>query len=363
VGANAQGITRPGTPAALGTALLNGFNGNGDFQTGAGFDFSPAMLYGAYVDNGFINHQSYADRTSLAHFLANLNLSAATAKGASNANNSVSLGYGLRSSIFDFGDPVADPSNDACVAANNPQLPPTQKGPQPSATQIAQLQQGLNDCLKATESAARLWNRSALSLSAAGAFLSPDGRYSTLRDGSYSLTASLAYGFDDFAPVRACKESANGASSTDPNCWENLAGWSGWWTQNAQMIVGVQYNHHQVESNPVKSGTFFQQDSLQLGSQFRMRVAKPTDGDEAPSFSFQNTLLSLEVVYGFDQPVIMPHGHQWTITVGAEFKLANNTYLDMGVGAQDKTTVGKPNAGFALTKLKYNLAGASSLFK
>lgn len=359
VGAGTQGVTQPGSPAALGAALLNGFDINGNLKTGVGAEANPFAWTGTWIKPADYQHDP------VKRFFGRLNFSAATAKGASNADNSAQVGVGLRGVIFDWSDPAMDGD------VNHPDQAPdsvsgcTYEGQVEAARSLGEFdpgklppgdatvklleQQATQKCLK--EASARLWNRSSWNFGVANSWASTNGAVHNLTQQTYQLNSTFAWGFDNLGPA------------VDSSTWKNLSGLSGFLERNAQLIVGAQYSHHQLVPNPAKSGTFYVQDAEQLGSQLRWHFVdtKDTASEEDQDFSFRNTLGSLEVVYTFASPEGMSHSNDLTIIAGLELKLGDATYLDFGSGVERKQMTGK-NAGFALTQFKYALDNASSLW-
>ncbi|MEI9988481.1 MAG: hypothetical protein WDM86_00440 [Rhizomicrobium sp.] len=150
-----------------------------------------------------------------------------------------------------------------------------------------------------------------------------------------------------------------------------MANWlgHGWLYKNAQLLFGAQYVQGQIVADPAHKGSFYSQNSWQIGTQFRSRLFTMKDEPDADgaaaadtSFTFKNTLASLEFVYVSNHPSAgHPRNDEMTFTLGAEFEIADKTFLDFGIG-EDRKSNGGSTSGFALTQLKYNFASSSSLF-
>ncbi len=136
--ASAARITQPVTPKAFLAALASGIDAQGRARQGWGLEVSPFALIPAF-------HLTLAEyRSSLPkYWLSNLQFSFA-AVATSGDSASTDLGYGLRATLYDAGDPLRDSATTSSLGelmlACAPTAPPTGPAPEPSdADQAAQL--------------------------------------------------------------------------------------------------------------------------------------------------------------------------------------------------------------------------------
>lgn len=94
-----QNVTNPTTVRDLATALINGVDRNGNFQSGVAIDASVLNLYGDSV-----NLKQYND-SYLSTVWFSTQLSFATVKGVNDEDKSFRIGSGIRMTLFDSGDP------------------------------------------------------------------------------------------------------------------------------------------------------------------------------------------------------------------------------------------------------------------
>jgi hypothetical protein len=137
--ASAARITQPVTPKAFLAALASGIDAQGHAHQGWGLEVSPFALIPAF-------HLTLAEyRSSLPkYWLSNLQFSFA-AVATSGDSSSTDLGYGVRATFYDAGDPLRDSATTNSLGelmlACAPSAPPTGPAPEPSeaerATQLA----------------------------------------------------------------------------------------------------------------------------------------------------------------------------------------------------------------------------------
>jgi hypothetical protein len=375
IGGSTQGIIHAGTPAQLGTSIINGFDGSGNLKSGLGFEVAPLLFIATNSETPWITPDEYRADPWI-RMLARTSISVATAKGQGSAGNPISLGFGFTTTLFDWSDPALDSQaapgdkNNGCIFNEQEEIKKQVEaatdalGPTPTDAQKAVLKDATSaiidghngaiaKCYK--KAAIRLWNRSAWNFSFADAMQSATGAVGELKQQSYAFNTAFAWGFDSLQLQPA-----------DMSYWQHQS----WFYKNSQLLFGAQYVNGQLVADPAKKGTFFAQNSWQFGTQFRTRLFSASTQDDADGiassdspFSFKNTLMSLEFVYIANDPGGgRPRNDEMTLTLGAELAITASTYLDFGIG-EDRKESGHSTAGFALTQLKYNLANSSSLFQ
>ena len=100
IGLSPDTIIRPATPREFATALLNGVDRQGHFQTGVAVDVVPYLVWqGSQVDLGTYR------RSTMTQILSRTSTSFATTKGAGENDPSVKLAAGVHATLFDSEDP------------------------------------------------------------------------------------------------------------------------------------------------------------------------------------------------------------------------------------------------------------------
>jgi hypothetical protein len=369
VGASTQGITHAGTAAEAGFSLLNGFDVNGNLKTGVGIEVAPALMFMPYSSHGsWITTDTYRsnpDGFSLTRLAARTSLSLATAKGANTTDQSVAAAAGIRTTLFDAGDPILDTTLADCQKAAALQgisiaeqlqktyVPPKDFKPGPLPTddiQLAFVTAGVNKCKSGANN--RNWNRSSWNISLADSYVSPTGAVGKLKQQTYQFNTTLAYGFDGFKPM--CENL--GAD----DCKTRL-GKQSWFPKHSQLVLAIQYQDGALVPDPKKKGMFYQQNAWQFGTQLRMKPwVDPGTGISSKQSNWSATLISLELVYSRATPEALAASNDLQLIFGSELKLGATTFLDFGLGMDRKRTTGTPNKGFALTQFKWNFGSASS---
>jgi hypothetical protein len=355
IGANTSNIVRPGTVPAYGAALLNGFDINGNFKTGLGVAVSPYQILGTTTFDQYQND-------AFERILARTEFSLATAKGATDQDKSVQIGFGLRTVMFDAGDLALDSDLSHCgrqaaldagdlVDKMNPIPKDVKEAAQPSpGIDVRNLlyTSGIAKCTKSISQF--LWNRSAWEIYGGNALVATNGSYNSVKQQTYQIGTSFSYGFDNFEHI-----GRSAMTGKDVN----------WFTKNAQLVVGTYYTNGQIVPDSKNKGAFFVQNALVIGSQFRFRIkslpisAAPTDDAD---FSFNNTLIAFTANFTSASPVGKAHADSATISAAFEFKLSDSMYLDVGAGFQ--TAQGNRDLSkFVSTQIKYNIASVASLFR
>ncbi len=122
LGVTPKEVIRPDTPKALGAALLNGVDSEGNPQSGVAIDVSPVYLF----QGRNLRLQEY--RKSLSNRLANrLQMSLATTRGSDESDPSLRLALGLRLAILDDADPRTNKFLDRCYDGTTSEMDPMKK--------------------------------------------------------------------------------------------------------------------------------------------------------------------------------------------------------------------------------------------
>lgn len=115
LGFTPERVTRPTSPRELAANLLNGVDESGNLQTGIAIDTTPYLLFKNHSDTDVLTLQAYRN-DQLTRWAARTQFSLATTKGATNDDESVRLGVGLKTTLWDAGDPRLDDVFANCLA-------------------------------------------------------------------------------------------------------------------------------------------------------------------------------------------------------------------------------------------------------
>jgi hypothetical protein len=313
-------VTRPATPRALASSLLNGFDQNGNFQSGIALDTAPYMLF--YGNN--ITLQDY-QKSHLLQFLARTQFSFATTKGATESDKSAKLAAGLNIVIFDKGDPRTNPEFVIKLAGVASNVLAGQSPLSPNASQ-AERDKRKQDIEAQVEKAAkpirddfqkRSWNRSSWVVAGAPSWISKDGTTAHMAPNGAAVWSSLAYGF------------------------ENVPGLK----DNAQVIIHARFHSNENVPDPQNTGKFYRQQSTVTGARIR--------------FGKESTIGSFETAYVHTRPVGRPTDNYFRLTVGAEKRLADNLWLHFGIGGESGAKNGQ-NKLFVLGTFKWGTGPKSN---
>lgn len=193
LGVTPSQITRPKTPTEVAAALGTAVGADGNLHTGAAIELSPGLLIHA-VDISEYQHWYY-------RFLHNAQLSLGTASSTSAASmtgaggaSAADLALGFRLTVYDAADPLLDQQLMRAyqdVFANRP--PPSFPTTGGTVTDLStDVQTRLADAR--AKAAARAWNASAVQVTAAYAWTSPDSAVRTLTHKAWAAWATGAKG-------------------------------------------------------------------------------------------------------------------------------------------------------------------------
>jgi hypothetical protein len=315
LGVTPNTVVRPGSPKAFTTALLNGLDQNGNFQTGLAFDFTPFMMFnGENITIKDYNEQYMTRLLSRAQF------SFATTNGASADDNATRLAVGLSLTIWDKGDPrVYHPNRGdddvlQCFA-NSLQLPPiiAPNTPPEQINQINEANKAVNDNLAdACRDRARKanWNRSSWVIAYAPSWIRKTGDTTAYKWNGGAAWTSIAYGFEGISSLQRI----------------------------AQVIFHARYRSRERAPDPDNPARFLTQNSTFFGARFR--AGSPKFG-----LNIEDTYIRTRVLGGGTDNL-----HRFSI--GAEARITDNLYFVITSGGH----VGADNdqkRGFVISSFKY----------
>ncbi|WP_417316891.1 hypothetical protein [Emcibacter sp.] len=370
MGLSPEEVITPTTPQELATALLNGIDANGNFQSGVAMDFSPyLMLVGRDLTLYDYRHNRAA------RILSRTQLSFAITKGAEEADKSSRLALGMRVAILDSADPRGDDRLTACydrendlletertnlqrsiavhrqnIRKTNDRIKTLENQPNLPVSEIEELRQLRTDLnnlassleeklaeqanLKSrrqdylqqnwltcnTEMEERNWNASNITVGLAHVWVSEDGNLGQLDGRGFAAYLSAAYGFE-------------GIPGLD---------------DRFHLIGSVTYRTNETIPDPNSTGQFFEQDTLVGGLQ--LRVAGPDMGEKKGG-------RDLAFFFEYDFIKNMPHDspdettNRWAL--GADFKISEGFTLNLSLGDE---TGGEMQSGgsFVISNLNWS---------
>ena len=163
LGLSPTSVTRPTSPTDFATALLNGFDQNGNFQSGVALDVAPVFVLAR--SGTFWAHYSDSGRKYWwVRPLARTTFSFGTTKGASSSDPALRIATGLRVVLYDERDPRY--LYGQCIAKFKPKLN------EPIDALRARLIAAREECIADNK---EIWNASSLEIAGSPVWISPDG--------------------------------------------------------------------------------------------------------------------------------------------------------------------------------------------
>ena len=157
------------------------------------------------------------------------------------------------------------------------------------------------------------WNKSSLILAVAPSWISTSGNLRGLKWNGGGIWTSLGYGFEGIPGLE----------------------------KHSQLILHARYRNNEQVPDPNNKGSFFEQDSVFLGT--RLRV-----GTENATASFEGVLVrSRAEGKSFDNSA--------RYSVGLERRIAENLWFALAFGGENGNETGK-NKGFVLTSFRWGFS-------
>lgn len=374
-----QSVVRPTSPRELATALLNGVDRNGHFQTGIALEVDPYLLYARDLELSTYRQ----GRFNIQRLIARSQISLATTKGASSDDKSVRLSLGASITPVDYGDPRLDTELLDCidraqVAALQAthrirmrwliELPNDQReeaeaalgfkqgqnmaslltklGPEEIEKRLhgvsleiiqkylamVEVQRTLLDrqvekCRK--EARERNWNATSWELGGAPRWTSDTGNVNDVQFRGGALWTSLALG-------------SNGKTAPARSDDGGLA----WLRSSTQLILHVRYRFDSDVPDPDDSGNFLHQDDLLVGG--RLRFGTPRFG-----ISVEGAFTHANRDKGKDEQT-------GRYSAAVDLKLAKDWWIELSAGGESG---GGDNAGqgFVLSSIKFGFPSEPSV--
>jgi hypothetical protein len=284
LGINPSNVSKPTTPAEFATDVINAFDDNGHFQSGAALDVVPYLVFagrspalGKLVPVGKEKWTSaqqlhgYVNRV-----LTRTSVSFATIKGTSNPDTSVRMATGLRAALLDKGDPRTN--FQSCAAQIDIALNPDDPD---NAKIAADIKKAITDC---RNKAKRAWNATSFTIAGASSWISTDGSTSNMMRNGGGFWASFALGFSDWGQLIVNGRRVTGEQVVPPNTPASTSGTSAAFVLQDTSIGGGAFRVGRSDFNAIVEGLY---------------IGKRTGGvvDSYPEFGFGVEKKLAEKVY------------------------------------------------------------------
>ena len=311
LGLSAEKVVRPSAPKDLAATILNGVDQHGNLQAGLAVDIVPLFLFAG----NNLEYADYRDHRST-QILGRTQLSFATAKGATENDKSVRAAIGVRSTLWDQGDPRLDDNLVKCLDAIEVPPPATALLTAEARTaweteQTKVLRPKVAACQ--STSAKRRWNASSFAVGIAPAFHSPTGESNDFKYAGAAVWASVAYKLSAFG----------------------------------QFIAQGRYRNKEKVPDKNTKGSFFEQDSSGLG--LRLVLGEPIRA------------FVLESEIGRQSPTIGEPTTSFTLSGGGQLKLSDDMWLSASIGGALKGSNIEDRGMFVLSSLKWALSKEPSI--
>ncbi|MBW2274167.1 MAG: hypothetical protein JRG96_12915 [Deltaproteobacteria bacterium] len=324
LGLTPENVQRPATIREFATGLLSGLDKNGNFQVGLAIDVAPYMM----IRGDQLTIRKYRNST-FHRYMARTQLSLATTKGTSKNDKSLRLGLGLRTTLWDRGDPRSNEELEGCLMGDEMGIPlltdfsSRDEWLAAVDARFEKVQARADECL--LESEKRLWNASAWDIAAAPTWIQEGGTSADLSWGGATFWTSVAYGFEE-ARKKAEEE-----------------GEESWFGENAQLIGHLRFRLDEL--SPVASGLFVKEDTVLAGARFRA-------GKSSLTFSVEGS-------YVYQNPEIGASSHGYEAALHSDIKIVSQTWLNLGLGVTggNRDTRILVSAGLKWGGRNINLAG------
>ena len=305
-----QVISRPGSPRELAMSLLQGVDAQGHPQSGIAVETSPYLLF--WGDD--LTLEKYRDVKGRERALSRIQISLATAKGTGSEDQSLRIAAGVRTTLWDDGDPRLDQELTVCIdKAQQTALkayPPASAMESDEERQARALQMETFVEARAkicrAESAKRTWNKSAMDIGIAAAWINRSSNSNAYNWDGSGAWMSVSHGFS-----------------------------------KSQLILHARYRGD--ESVPgFTSGTGYpEQDSFTGGVRYRYGGPRQTLHAEGLYIQTKSSSATREESYRY--------------LIGAELAVSENLWLTVDAGGSSGQT-GAGKQKFITSQLKWALA-------
>ena len=319
LGLSPETVVRPSSPRDLATTLLNGVDRRGNLQSGLALDVAPLFLFAGRT-------LTYADYKASrgTQVFGRTQVSLATAKGTSEGDKAMRVAFGLRTTLWDAGDPRLDDGLVACLDAIPPPEPPkvvlmTQAARDAwIAKATAERRPAVEGCHNAFK--ARRWNASSFAVGIAPSWQSATGSSTDLTYGGAAAWASLALGLSRRTAV-------------DGESGVRLLG---------QVIIQGRYRDKELVPDKNVRGTFFEQSGSAVAARLLVGAA-----DRAGV---------VEAEFARQSPEVGDSTTSFKMSVGGQIKLTTDTWVSVSVGGTRGGPANEQRGGFVLSSFKWALS-------
>ena len=318
LGLSPETVVRPASPRDLATTVLNGVDRRGNLQSGLAVDFAPLFLFAGNT----LTYEDYKGSRG-SRLFGRTQLSFATAKGAGESVKSMRLAAGVRTTVWDAGDPRLDGQLVNCLDAIPVPVPSTILPTQAArdawvARATAERRPAVEGCHKAFK--ARRWNASSFSIGFTPSWQSASGESTDLTYGGAAVWTSLALGL----------------SRTDRADDEAVSRPFG------QVIVQGRYRDKELVPNKNVRGTFFEQRSGGVAARLLLGAA-----DRAAV---------IESEFARQSPDAGEATSSFKLSVGGQLKLTSDIWLSLAAGGTRGGPADEQRGGFVLSSFKWALS-------
>lgn len=286
-------------------------------------DFAPLFLFAGNT----LTHADYRNSRGTQVF-GRTQLSLATAKGTSEGDKSMRLAFGVKTTLWDTGDPRLDDALVECLddipAPEPPGLVRTQAARDAwIAKATAQRRPAVEGCHKAFK--ARRWNASSFAVGLTPSWDNATGESTDLTYGGAAVWASLAVGLSR-------TETSDGEAVPRPF---------------GQLIVQGRYRDKEMVPDKNVKGTFFEQSGAAVAARLLLGAA-----DRAAV---------IESEFARQSPDVGDSTSSFKLSVGGQLKLTSDTWLSLSAGGTRGGPTNEQRGGFVLSSFKWALSREPSV--
>jgi hypothetical protein len=205
LGLSPSTVTRPTSPTDFATALLSGFDQNGNFQSGVAIDVAPIFVL-AHNATFWAHYSDSGVKYWWVRPLARTTFSFGTTKGANSSDPALRMATGLRVVLYDERDPRY--LYGKCIAAFKPNV-------NDSAEEIKRKLHDQRDVCIAQNK--EIWNASSLVIAGSPVWISPDGSTPNFKLSGGGFWASAALRLETWGQVTGHFQRQTGLQTPAPN--------------------------------------------------------------------------------------------------------------------------------------------------
>jgi hypothetical protein len=240
LGVSPTEVTRPTSPTDFATAVLSGFDQNGNFQTGIALDVAPVFVL-AHNATFWAHYSDPRKKYWWVRPLARTTFSYGTTKGASASDPALRLATGLRIVLYDERDPRYIYGR--CIRNFVPDLSATD-----FAAEKKRVQEARERCLKQNPAGKEIWNATSLVIAGSPVWISPDGTTPNFRRSGGGYWASAAVRLQTWGQITGLFRRLTGAQVPAPNTPVNPATGQPVFVDQGTTLIGGSFR--------IGSGTF-----------------------------------------------------------------------------------------------------------